>query len=149
MSQKYDSRQLIESLNIFSGLLFSCNDSDSGGIRTCINEYLATPVDDSLSYLVPRVWANPTLDASVWAFDSFRESILILFEIVSLEGWVDVMQSAMSIVGLGQQSQTNAAQWNSIFFLLFNLLGAVVILTLFLRQVTTVFQSNRAKSIAA
>ena len=126
---------LTTSLNIFSGLLFSCNDPDCGGIGSCINEYIATPVDDTLPYLVPRIWANPTLDASIWAFDSFRETILILFEIVSLEGWVDVMQSAMSIVGLGQQSQTNYAQWNSIFFLLFNLLGAVVILTLFLRQV--------------
>ena len=119
-------------LNIFCGLLYSCNDgtSDIGG---CVGEFRASPVDNSLAYLVPRVWTNPTVDGSKWTFDSFRTAFLILFEIVSLEGWIDVMQSTMAIVGLGTQPQPNAAPWNSIFFLLFNLLGAVVILTLFLR----------------
>jgi hypothetical protein len=114
-------------------LLYTCNDGDSTGKSTCINEYLAAPVGPSLDFLVPRVWANPTLDASKWAFDSFRESLLILFEIVSLEGWIDVMASVMDITGRDQQSSTNASQWNALFFVLFNLFGGVIILTLFLR----------------
>lgn len=123
------------SLNIFSGLLYSCNDDDSTGKPTCIGEYYASPLDDSLPYLVPRVWANPTLDASRWSFDSFRESILILFEIVSLEGWIDVMASVMSITSRDEQPETNNSQWNAIFFVLFNLFGGVIILTLFLRYI--------------
>lgn len=83
------------------------------------------------------MWSNPGLAESttVWAFDSFRQSILILFEIVSLEGWIDVMNAAMSIVAIDTQSQQNYSQWNSIFFLIFNLFGAVIILTLFVRCV--------------
>lgn len=123
------------SLNIFSGLLYYCNDGDSSGKSACINEYLAAPVDATLDYLVPRVWANPTLNESKWAFDSFRESLLILFEIVSLEGWIDVMASVMNITDRDEQPQTNASQWNAIFFVLFNLFGGVIILTLFLRCV--------------
>jgi hypothetical protein len=95
--------------------------------------FMTSPVDGSLGYLVPRVWSNPSVDDSVWTFDSFRESILILFEIVSLEGWIDVMASGMDIVGKDLQPQTNASQWNAIFFVLFNLFGGVIILTLFLR----------------
>lgn len=96
---------------------------------------MAAPLDDSLSFLVPRVWDNPKgIGQTQWSFDNFRSSILILFEIVSLEGWIDVMQSAMSVTAKGLQPIQNAAQWNSVFFIIFNLLGAAVILALFVRS---------------
>jgi hypothetical protein len=74
-----------------------------------VGEFLNSPVDNSLNFITPRVWSNPGLAESttVWAFDSFRQSILILFEIVSLEGWIDVMNAAMSIVAIDTQSQQN------------------------------------------
>lgn len=125
------------SLNIFSGLLKACNDGgdDATGFGTCVGEFQQSSVDDSLTYLAPRVWANPGLDSDItsWAFDSFRESLLILFEIVSLEGWIDVMSSGMSIVGLEDQPEDFASPANSIFFLIFHLFGGVIVLTLFLR----------------
>lgn len=127
---------LIIRLNIFSGLLYSCNDSSSDGKSSCIGEYMSSPVDDSLNFLAPRVWSNPAeLGQTAFTFDSFRTSILILFEIVSLEGWIDVMSAGMNIVGMDIQPQKNYSQWNAIFFIIFNLLGAVVILTLFVRCV--------------
>ncbi|ORX40063.1 Ion transport protein-domain-containing protein [Kockovaella imperatae] len=134
-------------LNIFSGTLFSCNDPNATGITDCVGEYMFAPIDESIPFLMPRVWANPTLDESIWAFDSFRESILILFEIVSLEGWIDVMESAMAIVGIGKQSQNNASQWNAIFFVLFNLFGAVVILTLFLSVIIGNFSTRSGDAL--
>ena len=125
------------SLNIFAGRSYSCNDSLSSGLTACIGEYVSSPVDNSLPFLAPRVWANPGLDSTttVWSFDSFRQSVLILFEIVSLEGWIDVMSASMNIVGKDVQAQENASQWNALFFLIFNLFGGVIILTLFVRYV--------------
>lgn len=97
--------------------------------------YLASPVDASLAYLVPRVWSNPQeVGATHFSFDSFRASILVLFEIISLEGWIDVMSAAMAIVGLDEQPDDLNSQWNSIFFLTFHLLGGCVILALFVRS---------------
>lgn len=92
-------------------------------------------MDDSLGFLAPQVWSNPGIigGSTVYSFDSFRQSMLILFEIVSLEGWIDVMNSATSITGRESQPAENAAQWNSIFFIVFNLFGGVIILTLFVR----------------
>lgn len=112
----------------------SCNDGaeNIGGRSDCTGEFLHSPIDNSLAFLAPRAWGNPTFDGSKWSFDDFRTSILILFEIVSLEGWTDVMSSAMNIIGQNEQPQTNAQQWNSIFFIIFNLFGGVVILTVFL-----------------
>lgn len=119
--------------NIFAGLMDSCNDTGVNGIGDCINEYNNSIVgSDAFTYYVPRVWDNPA-PSTKFSFDSFRSSLLILFEIVSLEGWIDVMAIAVSITGAGKQPQQNVSQANAIFFLIYNLLGGVVILTLFIR----------------
>ncbi|TFK68921.1 hypothetical protein BDN72DRAFT_646515 [Pluteus cervinus] len=118
-------------LNIFAGKMNQCNDETVQGLSDCVNEYPVTVAGNSYGYLVPHVWDNPA-PSTVFSFDSFRASLLILFEIVSLEGWVDVMGVATSITGEGLQPQTNASQVNAIFFLIYNLMGGVVILTLFI-----------------
>ncbi|KAM0754891.1 hypothetical protein T439DRAFT_283840 [Meredithblackwellia eburnea MCA 4105] len=120
-------------LNIFCGALYSCNDSSVNNKAECAGEFFAnaTFIDSTVttdwSYLTPRVWANPT----VWTFDNFRGSLLILFEIISLEGWINVMESVMTINGIDQQPQPNSQQFNALFFVAYNLIGAVFILTLF------------------
>ncbi|KAF8509855.1 Ion transport protein-domain-containing protein [Hysterangium stoloniferum] len=130
-------------LNIFSGLSYGCNDSGVSGKSGCQNEYTANTASlgNDYGFLAPRVWANPTTSTR-WSFDNFGDSILILFEIVSLEGWIDVMSAAIDITGRDLQPKTNAAQWNAIFFLIYNLLGAVVILTLFVSIIIGNFSSR-------
>lgn len=83
--------------------------------------------------LAPRRVANP-----YYKFDNFGSSLSILFQIVSQEGWTDVMWSAMSANGRGLQPQAYRSQGNAIFFIIFNLLGAVFVLTLFV----SVFMRN-------
>jgi hypothetical protein len=119
-------------LNIFAGKMNLCNDGNVNNLAECVGEYQNTVVGDSFGFLVPRVWANPS-PSTTFSFDSFKASLLILFEIVSLEGWTDVMFTATTITGKNLQPQTNASPANAIFFLIYNLLGAVVILTLFVR----------------
>jgi len=117
-------------LNIFNGEMRSCSDSNALGFDDCLNEYMASPVDNSLQFLAPRVWDNPSPSTS-FSFDSFSASFLILLEIVSLEGWIDVLKVALDITGPDKQPGINTSQFNALFFVLYNLLGAVVILTLF------------------
>lgn len=124
-------------LNIFAGLMKTCNDTNASGVTDCINEYENSVVTNSagnpaLMFPVPRVWVDPS-PSTTFSFDSFKASLLILFEIVSLEGWIDVMTFATSITGPNLQPQTNSSQVNAIFFVVYNLLGGVVILTLFVR----------------
>jgi hypothetical protein len=123
-------------LNIFAGKMNECNDLNANGLSDCNNEFDNTFVGDSFGFLVPRVWDNPS-PSTTFSFDTFRSALLILFEIVSLEGWIDVMGVATSITGENLQPQTNTSQVNAIFFLIYNLLGGVVILTLFVRQVVS------------
>ncbi|EJT98090.1 hypothetical protein DACRYDRAFT_118858 [Dacryopinax primogenitus] len=132
-------------LNMFAGLLFSCNDIGAPGQDTCFEEYTSFPIQDGeLGFLAPRVWANPKTSTS-WSFDNFGSSLLILFETVSLEGWIDVLRAGMAITETGLQPQTNASEINAIYFVVYNLLGAIVILTLFVSIIISNF-SNRSGS---
>lgn len=125
--------------NLFAGLLYSCNDQ-SPGIATkldCHGEFSAKPLH--WTFLAPRTWRNPT-EGSQYSFDDFKSALLILFEIMSLEGWVDVMTAAMSIVGRDKQPQPDAQEVNALFFLVYNLIGAISVLTLFVSVIIENFQ---------
>ncbi|KAF9039224.1 high-affinity cell membrane calcium channel [Panaeolus papilionaceus] len=128
-------------LNIFNGRMNLCNDGDVDGISDCIGEYVNNVYDDAFGFPVPRAWDNPS-PSTTFSFDSFRSSLLILFEIVSFEGWIDVMGVATSITGPDQQPQVNNQQANAIFFVIYNLLGGVVVLTLFISIIIGNFSSK-------
>ena len=120
-------------LNLFNGQMESCNDSGFGyaELSNCVGEYQSLPYNWSV--LAPRQVSNP-----FYNFDNFGNSLFILFQIVSQEGWTDVMWSAMSMTGKGVQPRPFAAEGNAVFFIIFNLLGAVFVLTLFV----SVFMRN-------
>ncbi|KAI4197860.1 MAG: hypothetical protein LQ346_002874, partial [Caloplaca aetnensis] len=121
----------IYGLNLFNGQFERCNDDSVSTLGECVNEFSNTPFNwDVLS---PRQVSNP-----YYKFDDFASSLSILFQIVSQEGWTDVMWSGMSISGRGNQPQPLASQGNAVFFIIFNLLGAVFVLTLFV----SVFMRN-------
>ncbi|KAG1893620.1 Ion transport protein-domain-containing protein [Suillus fuscotomentosus] len=128
-------------VNIFAGLMNECNDTSVQGLDDCTNEFVNTIYGTSFGYLAPRAWDNPS-PSTTFSFDNFRSSMLILFEIVSLEGWIDVMLASMSITGKNRQPQVDASQINAIFFVIYNLLGGVVILTLFISIIIGNFSSK-------
>lgn len=122
----------IYGVTLFNGQMVECNDDAiSGSLDACVGEFMSSPFNWDV--LAPRVASNPYFD-----FDNFGNSLFILFQIVSQEGWTDVQQSAMSIKGVGQQPEDYAAPENGLFFIVFNLLGAVFVLTLFV----SVFMRN-------
>lgn len=123
----------IYGVNLFNGKLQSCNDGSPNivNLSDCTGEYNSSP--SNWPVWAPRHVSNPYYD-----FDSFGGSLFILFQIVSQEGWVDVMWSAIAITGNGLQPQNNTAQGNAVFFIVFNLLATVFVLTLFL----SVFMRN-------
>lgn len=114
--------------------MVSCNDSGSiSTLRDCFGEYSSTPFSGDWPMLAPRVASNPYFN-----FDDFGSSLFTLFQIVSQEGWTDVSFAAQAIVGRGQQPQDLTAQGNALFFVVFNLMATVFVLTLFI----SVFMRN-------
>lgn len=100
-------------------------------LNNCINEYSSSPF--GWNFPAPAQVSNP-----YYNFDNFGNALFILFQIVSQEGWVDVMFSAMSIKGLSLQPEYYASQGNAVFFIVFNIMGSVFVLTLFI----SVFMRN-------
>ncbi len=123
----------IYGVNLFNGQMLICNDlfSNVNELADCVGEWNSTP--SGWQVLAPRQVANP-----YYKFDDFASSLFILFQIVSQEGWIDVMWSAMGMGGVGKQFQPFASQGNAIFFIIFNLLASVFVLTLFV----SVFMRN-------
>lgn len=122
----------IYGVNLFNGKMVECNDDDvSGSLDACVGEYFSSPYNWDV--LAPRAASNPYYD-----FDNFGDSLFILFQIVSQEGWTDVRESAMSITGVGTQPDDFNQAENGLFFVVFNLLGSVFVLTLFV----SVFMRN-------
>ena len=121
----------IYGLNLFNGLLLQCNDTSVTSLDDCWGSYYSTPFGWPM--LAPRYISNPYFN-----FDNFGDSLFILFQIVSQEGWIDVMSAAISINGKGLQPSPNSSQGNAVFFIVFNLLGSVFVLTLFV----SVFMRN-------
>jgi hypothetical protein len=124
----------IYGVNLFNGKMESCNDSQSiTNLTDCFGEWSSTPYSGDWPLLAPRVVSN-----SYFNFDTFGSSLLILFQIVSQEGWIDVMWASESITSKGLQPQDFASQGNALFFVIFNLLATVFVLTLFI----SVFMRN-------
>jgi hypothetical protein len=130
----------IYGLNLFNGQFSQCNDNTpfSSTINNltadCVGEYLNQPYNQGWAVLQPR--AN--LNLNYWSFDDFRSSLFLLFQIVSQEGWTDVRWAAEMASGRGVQPQPRASPGNAIFFVIFNLLVSVFVLTLFI----SVFMRN-------
>lgn len=113
-------------LNIFSGRLFSCNnDGFQGDLSQCVGEFQNSPFNWNVNS--PLAVVNSYFD-----FNTFGHSLLALFEIISLEGWVDILEAVMNISPGLEQPEYYANAYNGIFVMLYNLVSTVFILTLFI-----------------
>lgn len=110
-------------LNIFNGRLGSCIDGVST-MEKCFNEY----ENEILNWTItsPNVYTQPLLE-----MNRFSSSFSSLYEIVSLEGWVDLLMTVMLSTGTGTVQAPFASPFNGVFVVIFNFIGIVFILTLF------------------
>ncbi|CCD24555.1 calcium channel protein CCH1 NDAI_0D02410 [Naumovozyma dairenensis CBS 421] len=121
-------------LNLFRGRLGKCNDS-SMGLNSCFNEY--TEEVFQWDIMMPRVYQQPHL-----YFDSFGSAFRSLYEIISLEGWVDLLEDIMNSTGVGSIPSAFSSASSAAFLVLFNFLSMVFILNLFVSFIIT----NHAKT---
>lgn len=121
-------------LKLFNGRLGVCNDG-AWDKQNCYNEFSNTVFKWDI--LMPRVYEEPYLH-----MNSFSSAFRSLYEIVSLEGWTDLLANLMNSTGVGTPAETFSSPQNAIFLVLFNFLSMVFILTLFISFIV----SNHAKT---
>ncbi|QPG73759.1 hypothetical protein FOA43_001073 [Brettanomyces nanus] len=110
-------------LNLFRGKLGSCSDGDSSRAECALefaNEVFKWDV------LSPNAFTYPYLE-----FNTFRHALFTMFQIISLEGWVDLLLNLMNITGFETSPNTFASPGNAIFIVLFNFFSIVLILNVF------------------
>ncbi|CAF1362403.1 unnamed protein product [Rotaria sp. Silwood1] len=88
---------------------------------------------DDLAMLVPRVWANP----HNFNFDYIGSAMLALFEVLSLEGWLDIRDIIMERMGLE----------HAIFVHIFVFIGTLIGLTLFVGVVIANYSENKGTAL--
>lgn len=121
-------------MNIFRGRLGTCNDKTKDQ-SSCYNEFVNTVFDWDI--LMPRVYQQPHL-----YFDTYASAFRSLYEIISLEGWTDLLQNLMNSTGIGTVTKMFASPENATFLVLFNFLSMVFILNLFVSFII----NNHAKT---
>ncbi|KAK9464617.1 Ion transport protein-domain-containing protein [Lipomyces arxii] len=112
-------------LILFRSKFDQCTDYDVDLLSDCNGEYASSVYD--WNYLFPRADISPG-----YSFDSFLHSFSILFQIISLEGWNDVLQSAQSVTGVGKNPRENHSIMNGVFIYFFNFISIIFISTLFI-----------------
>lgn len=110
-------------INIFRGRLGYCLDGISDKSK-CTLEFSQQVF--KWNVMSPNVFTAPPL-----LFDRFRDSIFSLFQIISLEGWVDLLLNLMNITGYAKSPQTFASPGNAVYLVIFNFLSIVLILNVF------------------
>lgn len=121
-------------LSLFRGRLGTCNDGDMD-LDHCYNEFTQTVFQWDV--MMPRVYGQPYL-----YLDNFSSALRSLYEIVSLEGWTDLLQNLMNSTGVGTVASTFATPGNGVFLIIFNFLSMLFILNVFVSFII----SNHAKT---
>ena len=145
-------------VNLFGGTFWHCADADSGEIidvRAILPESQWNLVDKAWCemgqqtitwpegippYTINTEWVN--LDTN---FDNIAHSILTLFEMASLEMWLDVMYAGVDARGVGLQPHYDNNPYICIFFVLFIIVGAFFVLNLFVGVTIDKFNEMKEK----
>lgn len=111
-------------LNIFNNQLSGCSDGTSTNFN-CSLEFTNQVFKWEITS--PNYVQTPELH-----FDSFSSSLQTLFEILSLEGWVDLLSNLMNITQFDYPSETFSSPGNGIFVIIFIFVATIFITNLFI-----------------
>jgi hypothetical protein len=156
---------------LFGGKLYYCNDPDAVTSKDCVGTLLiscgeeVSPVYPFINRecmdvynsnanitgpspgfdgwkLVERRWASP----SGWGFDNIGQSLLTLFEVATLEMWLDIMYWVVDSAGVGIQPVFENAAGFALFFVIFVVVGTFFMLELFVGAIVTSYNMLNEES---
>merc|ERR1711871_1939682 len=119
---------------IFSGQFYFCDESDRfiklNNIKT---------KQDCLDIVGPNSWLNRPYN-----FDHLGNSLMTLFVLSSIDGWVEIMYHGVDSAGVDMQPVPNNRELLVFFFILFLLIGGFFIINMFVGVIVENFQKNGA-----
>jgi len=116
-------------MQLFSGGMQYCDDADGNRLENVEN------MDDC-------ELAGGIKGQIQFNYDSIGYSLLTLFYVSSLDGWVDQMQNGVDVVGPGKNMKEENNIYISLFFVAFILIGNFFILNMFVGVIVDSFQRS-------
>ena len=113
----------------------SCNDPHIGNETACSGAF--APLWPHNNDTIEREWDTPPLN-----FNTLGVSLMTLFAVSTLEGWVDVMHSAMDATGPGLAPVENNRPAAAMFFVVYIVLLAFFMLNVFVGFVILTFSEE-------
>lgn len=127
-------------MHAFGGKLSACNDGGVEGRLQCTGVYArdlaqwsdalagtqGTQGGMPLQILMPRVWQTPSSN-----FDTLGSSLFSVFQVASLDGWVETMHTAMDARGGDLNPEHNASWWSAFYFVALVIVGSFYIVRVF------------------
>mmetsp|Transcript_6417 Transcript_6417/g.22602 ORF Transcript_6417/g.22602 Transcript_6417/m.22602 type:complete len:1664 (+) Transcript_6417:339-5330(+) len=92
-------------------------------------------------YMLEHSWKNP----GTYSFDNIGASILALFEMATLEMWLDVMYSGVDAVGIEKQPIRDKDPFACLFFVFFIVVGSFFVMNLFVGVTIDKFNEMKEK----
>eukprot|EP01061_Rhynchopus_euleeides_P018893 TRINITY_DN3112_c0_g1_i6.p1 TRINITY_DN3112_c0_g1~~TRINITY_DN3112_c0_g1_i6.p1 ORF type:complete len:1793 (+),score=658.70 TRINITY_DN3112_c0_g1_i6:673-5379(+) len=135
----------IMGVQIFSGKFYRCSLNSFGDMEKelgitkrldCENITRCSGPGD-----VPCRWMN--YDSH---FDHLPAAFLNLFEMASLEGWVDVMNLGIDSISHDEAPVANNNPWMSLYFLIFIVFGAFFIINMFIGVLIDTYYQEKEKA---
>lgn len=139
-------------VQLFKGQFYSCSDPELLLQHACSGSF----VDEESTGLVVREWGPPE-----WGFDNIIVAVITLFEVSTLERWLDIMYLCIDAVGPGHAPVELHSPMMGLFFMLFIMFGSFFMLELFVSAIVaaytmmneesdgTAFQSERQRRIVS
>jgi len=121
-------------VQLFGGAFASCHTPTVCSLEGCKDSVLLLD-RDACNMAEGATWRNP----SSGNFDDTPSAMLLLFEMSTLEGWTAVMFGAIDVVAIGEAPVRDANVGNAIFFILWIILGSMLLLNLFVGVLVNVF----------
>nr|AGC13755.1 LNALCN-EEEE [Lymnaea stagnalis] len=135
-------------VHLLGGKLARCNDPNISDKENCTGIYFVEVQVTKMQIMkdknkfpgmwVPRAWINPRN----FNFDNIGNAMLALFEVLSLEGWLEVRDVIIARVG-----PTSLFQSEAIYIHFFVFIGYMIGLTLFVGVVIANYGENKGTAL--
>ncbi|XP_078311875.1 sodium leak channel NALCN-like isoform X4 [Crassostrea virginica] len=130
-------------VHVLGGKLHKCNDPSITTKEECTGRFfqkvfvtkmkIPNGTESGAGFYVPRTWSNPYN----FNFDNIGSAMLALFEVLSLEGWLEVRDVIIERVGLEY----------AIYVHVFVFMGYMIGLTLFVGVVIANYSENKGTAL--
>jgi hypothetical protein len=134
-------------VNLFKGKFNSCNAEVDVGRIDCVGSFIieCSEVDtcdgcdaDTGLIIELKQWTKP--GEGSWGFDHIGEALTTLFEVSTLEMWLDIMYFGVDSPGSGLQPVLDNNPLGYIYFIVFIFFGSFFLMELFVGAIVTSYQ---------